>query len=317
MPDLSFQVENAEVVPFAVAPLLAFGLRVTNAAAGRGGPHGGAPLPDPDRGHPRRYAPEEEERLRDLFGEPERWGQTLRTMLWTHASVVVPAFEGERHGRPAGAPAPSTSTWRRPSISTALDDRRGPAHVPVQRQRLLRGLRRGAAGGPDLVGEGGDLPTAGGTWQELMDAYYPNRPGSHLRRDVFDRLYRYKVGHGIPTWEQALERILPRPTRRRRYELRLVERVANAVLYEGYMLYPYRRSAVKNQQRFNFGRALSGAVRGNGRAGRTGSLLDADRVPGRGPRRERAQREGPVPPAGGADQRPRTPQAGRKRPSAR
>ena len=32
-----------------------------------------------------------------------------------------------------------------------------------------------------------------------------------------------------------------------------VERIANAVLYEGYMLYPYRKSAVKNQQRFNFG----------------------------------------------------------------
>ena len=32
-----------------------------------------------------------------------------------------------------------------------------------------------------------------------------------------------------------------------------VEKIANAVLYEGYVLYPYRASAVKNQQRFNFG----------------------------------------------------------------
>jgi hypothetical protein len=32
-----------------------------------------------------------------------------------------------------------------------------------------------------------------------------------------------------------------------------VEKIANAVLYEGYLLYPYRASAVKNQQRFNFG----------------------------------------------------------------
>jgi hypothetical protein len=34
---------------------------------------------------------------------------------------------------------------------------------------------------------------------------------------------------------------------------KLVEDIANSVLYEGYMLYPYRRSAIKNQQRFNFG----------------------------------------------------------------
>lgn len=33
----------------------------------------------------------------------------------------------------------------------------------------------------------------------------------------------------------------------------LVERIAKAVLYEGYLLYPYRPSAIKNRQRFNFG----------------------------------------------------------------
>ena len=35
--------------------------------------------------------------------------------------------------------------------------------------------------------------------------------------------------------------------------LAAVEKIANAVLYEGYMLYPYRPSSVKNQQRWNFG----------------------------------------------------------------
>lgn len=37
------------------------------------------------------------------------------------------------------------------------------------------------------------------------------------------------------------------------HNLSLVEKIANAVLYEGYILYPYRPSAVKNQQRWNFG----------------------------------------------------------------
>ena len=35
--------------------------------------------------------------------------------------------------------------------------------------------------------------------------------------------------------------------------LEAVEKVARAVLYEGYMLYPYTASSVKNQQRWNFG----------------------------------------------------------------
>jgi len=45
-----------------------------------------------------------------------------------------------------------------------------------------------------------------------------------------------------------------------------VERIANAILYEGYLLYPYRASALKNQRRWNFGvvypRAYSGAQGG-------------------------------------------------------
>ena len=35
--------------------------------------------------------------------------------------------------------------------------------------------------------------------------------------------------------------------------LATVEKIAKAVLYEGYMLYPYRPSSVKNRQRWNFG----------------------------------------------------------------
>lgn len=37
------------------------------------------------------------------------------------------------------------------------------------------------------------------------------------------------------------------------FEVADVERIADAVLYEGYMLYPYRPSALKNRQRWTFG----------------------------------------------------------------
>jgi hypothetical protein len=36
-------------------------------------------------------------------------------------------------------------------------------------------------------------------------------------------------------------------------DLKIVERIANAMLYEGYLLYPYRPTAIKNRRRFNFG----------------------------------------------------------------
>ena len=42
----------------------------------------------------RRYNAEEKAKLKELFGEPERWGKTLRTFLWTHVTTVVPRFSG-------------------------------------------------------------------------------------------------------------------------------------------------------------------------------------------------------------------------------
>jgi hypothetical protein len=49
--------------------------------------------------------------------------------------------------------------------------------------------------------------------------------------------------------------------------LEVVDQIAKAVLYEGYMLYPYRPSSVKNQQRWNFGvlcpQSYSDALRGS------------------------------------------------------
>src|SRR5271165_2707440 len=49
--------------------------------------------------------------------------------------------------------------------------------------------------------------------------------------------------------------------------LAVVEKIAKAMLYEGYMLYPYRPSSVKNQQRWNFGvlcpRSYSEAQKGS------------------------------------------------------
>ncbi len=92
MPDLGFQIESAESVPFAATPIIAFRLRVENSLPGESihsiALHAQIQIETPKR----RYSPDEQERLLDLFGEPGRWGQTLRPMLWTHADLTVPAF---------------------------------------------------------------------------------------------------------------------------------------------------------------------------------------------------------------------------------
>ena len=60
----------------------------------------GVPKPSPVDETPRlqdarkrRYASSEQQRLTDLFGTPERWGNTLQSLLWTQVQLLVPAFE--------------------------------------------------------------------------------------------------------------------------------------------------------------------------------------------------------------------------------
>ena len=208
MPDLSFVVEGAEAVQFAASPLLAFKLRIGNREAEE--PIHNIMLRcqimiDPAR---RGYAPEDKERLQDLFGEPERWGQTVRPTLWTHASIVVPSFTGSTA---VDLMVPCTFDFNIAATKyfAGLTNGEVPlnllfsgtvfyatdegalqvAQIPWDREASYR------------------LPVA--VWKEMMDHYYPNIAWLNLRKDVFDRLYRYKVRRGIPTFEQAIESILP------------------------------------------------------------------------------------------------------------
>src|ERR1700733_13084656 len=94
MPELQLTIENAEVVPFAAAPLLAFKVRIVNSRSDEVIHTIALRVQIQIEVGRRKYDSNEQARLLDLFGEPDRWGQTLRSLLWTHASVVVPGFTG-------------------------------------------------------------------------------------------------------------------------------------------------------------------------------------------------------------------------------
>ena len=207
MPDLQFQIDGAEVEPFAVSPMLAFRLRITNTSAAER-IHSVALRAQVQIESTRRsYVADERTGLRDLFGEPERWGQTLRTFLWTHTSTIVPAFEGATEVKllvPCSFDFNAAATKYFAGLTSgdiplcvqfsgsvfhAVDD--GPLQVmPISWDKEVH-FR---------------LPVK--LWKELMDTYYPGIAWLCLERDTFERLYRYKVERGIPTWEQALESLL-------------------------------------------------------------------------------------------------------------
>lgn len=206
MPDLDFRVVEAAPPPFAAAPLLNFTLHVANA--------GDEPIHSVAlrcqiriAATRRRYSAQEQARLLDLFGEPERWSQTLTSLLWTHVSAVVPPFTGETT---VDLPVACTYDFNVAATKyfSALDD----GDLPLQ--FLFSGSVFYEAGDGALQvaqiswSKEADFRLPAQVWRRMMEIYYPNSAWLSLRKDVFERLYRYKVQHGLPTWEQALERLL-------------------------------------------------------------------------------------------------------------
>ena len=208
MPDLRFKIESASVVPFAAVPMLAFQLQIDNAAAGEQIHTIALRCQIQIETTRRRYAPEEQERLVDLFGHPDRWSQTLRSLLWTHANLVVPGFAGASTVVDLQVPCTFDFNVAATKYFEGLKD----GDIPLN--MLFSGTVFYAH--PDSLLQVAPisweqeakykLPVK--LWREMMDTYYPNSAWINLRRDVFDRLYRYKMQHGIPTWEQAIEHVL-------------------------------------------------------------------------------------------------------------
>ncbi|HEY1685771.1 MAG TPA: DUF6084 family protein [Tepidisphaeraceae bacterium] len=206
MPDLSFQVESAQAVKHAASPLLHFKLNIDNRTSD---PVHTIVLNCQIRIDPlqRTYAENEQNGLRDLFGERSRWGQTLKPMLWTHASVIVPAF---KESTTANLPVPCTYDFNIAATKYfhALQDGEIPltllfsgsifydpgeghlqvAQIPWEKEARFR------------------LPVK--IWREMMDIYYPNTAWLCLHKDAFDHLHRYKSENTLPTWERAIEKLL-------------------------------------------------------------------------------------------------------------
>jgi hypothetical protein len=211
MPDLDFRVEGAEPERFSAAPLLLFKLRVSEAIAA-----GATPTPihavvlrcqiriEPAR---RRYADSEKARLFDLFGTPDRWGQTLRPMLWTHVGAVVPAMAGSCL---VDLPAPCSFDFE--LAATKYFDALGGGEIPLC--FLFSGtIFYEADGGAWQVApisweKEADFRLPAATWRSLMALHHPDGAPLILRKDVFDRLARYRSRRGLVTWEQAIERLL-------------------------------------------------------------------------------------------------------------
>lgn len=208
MPDIDFSVEGAEAVFFAAAPLLNLKLRLTNKDADEQIQNVMLRCQINLEVARRGYSDAEKARMFELFGEPARWGQTLKSMLWTHANIVVQPFTNRTE-----IDLPVACTFDFNVAATKYFDGLETGEAPLL--LLFSGTMFYRDEFGDLqIGQISwnkeaqfRLPVK--IWREMMEHYYPNSAWLNLRRDTFERLRNYKMRGGLATFEQALENLLP------------------------------------------------------------------------------------------------------------
>ena len=205
MAELVFECTGARPDKFAVYPSMTFGLHVSETSGQR---VEAIALRCQIRIEParRRYTDEEAERLSDLFGETQRWADTLKPLQFINVSIMVPGFTGSTD---VDLPVPLTYDMEigatryfagldngevpllllfSGTVFSMADGRMSVTQVPWSKEAAYR------------------LPVS--VWREAIDAHFPNAAWLRLSALTFDDLLAFKTAKGLPTWDATILALL-------------------------------------------------------------------------------------------------------------
>ncbi|HEY2319473.1 MAG TPA: DUF6084 family protein [Solirubrobacteraceae bacterium] len=205
-PDVRFSVLGVRPVKYAAAPMLALDVQISE-TTGREVYMLALTVQlmiEPAR---RAYDGATHERLLELFGAPERWAVTTRSLVWAQLDVVVPAFTG-------------TTTVTVP-VACHYD-------LELAAAKYLHSLPDGEAplalhfngmvyyprddGGLQIVllpwsnSIGFRMPVR--VWQETIEHYYPGTAWVGLRSETLEALQHAKLERGLATLDATVLALL-------------------------------------------------------------------------------------------------------------
>ena len=237
---------GVRAVRFAAAPMLALNLQVSEPS--------GRPvymialtiqlMIDPAR---RRYDDATRAKLIELFGEPERWAVTTRSLVWCKLDVLVPAFTGSTTVAVPIACNYDLEVTAAKYLHSLPD---GEAPLALHFNGVV--YYRGDDGGLQMVlvpwTRSVDFRMPVAVWKETIEHYYPNTGWVALRSETLEALQRAKLDRGHATFDACVAELLERPV-----VADALEQLVESLLYEGYALYPYTPGASKNSTPTPFG----------------------------------------------------------------
>jgi hypothetical protein len=212
-PEPAFAVLGVRQVRYAASPMLALDLEV-NEPSGRQVYMVALKIQlmiEPAR---RSYDEATRARLTELFGPPERWATTTRSLVWSQLDVVVPAFTGK-----TTVAVPIACSYDLEVAASkylhALPD--GEAPCALHFNGIV--YYRSDDGGLQMVlvpwNKSIDFVMPVDVWRETIEHYYPNTGWVAVRSRTLEALQREKLARGLTTFDACVEALLEESGRSR------------------------------------------------------------------------------------------------------
>ncbi len=205
-PDPEFAVLGARAVRYAAAPMLALDLQVSE-------PSGRQVymialtiqlMIEPAR---RRYDDATRERLVELFGPPERWAVTTRSLVWSQLDVVVPTFTGSTT---VAVPIACSYDMELAAAKYLHSLPDGEAPLALHFNGMI--YYPGDDGGLQMVlvpwTKSIDFRMPVSVWKETVEHYYPGTAWLALREQTLEDLQREKLERGLATLDACVAAML-------------------------------------------------------------------------------------------------------------
>ena len=155
----------------------------------------------------RTYDDATRERLVELFGAPERWAVTTRSLMWSQLDVLVPAFTGS-----TTVSVPIACHYDLELAATKYLHSLPDGEAPLALHFNGTIYYPGDDGGLQMVlvpwSKSTDFRMPVSIWRETIEHYYPNTGWVALRSQTLEALQREKLRRGLPTLDACMEQLL-------------------------------------------------------------------------------------------------------------
>ncbi len=205
MSSYEFSVVDVFAEPYAAAPQLTARLRIRETS---GETIHAIALRCQVRIEPqrRRYEESDESGLRALFGDRDRWVDTLKPFLWMQCNSMVQGFTDVTE---VDLVLPCTYDFE--VTGSRYLHAVGDGDIPIVFLFSGTVFTKGANGFgvvqvPWDCEASYQLPVR--VWQQMIASYYPNSGWIRLDHDVLTALAEFKAQHGLTTWEETLQSLL-------------------------------------------------------------------------------------------------------------